>query len=416
MSSKIAKQKQIYSLLSSKFGNLLEPTEQAGEATFNAVLEKVPQEYPGLLDKVYNFYRSIIQNINSGLMTVDLSGEITFANKWAAQLLGYPLKELMGLHLEEILLDTPESEKLLRTLFLPGKRIDDREVGFRTKKGTELTVGLSSSTLRDENNEFNGIVLLFRDLTEIRHLQKQLERMERLALLGELSAGIAHEIRNPLAGIKASAQILEESFGQDDFRLQMVRRIIREVDKSNRLLKEFFKFAKPTRPKLKFSDVEMIIDGVYLLLAPKFQKRNIQFITDFSAETPQIYVDETQIEQVVLNLFLNAIDAMPNGGKLSVRTMPKKLRILDAEQEKLDVMDNELQYVILEITDTGQGIAAKDLEKIFNPFFTTKNEGVGLGLSICSRLIEENGGKIDVASKVNVGTTFVLALPAFIHK
>lgn len=416
MSSKIAKQKQIYSLLSSKFGNLLEPTEQPADGSLSEVLYSAPREHPGLLDKVYNFYRSIIQNINSGLITIDLSGEITFANRWAARLLEFPLEELMGLHLEDILMDTPESEKLLRTMFLPGKRIDDREVCFRTKRGHTLTVGLSSSPLRDENNEFNGIVLLFRDMTEIRHLQKQLERMERLALLGELSAGIAHEIRNPLAGIKASAQILEESFGQDDFRLQMIKRIIREVDKSNRLLKEFFKFAKPTRPKLKFADVEMIIDGVYLLLAPKFQKRNIQFHTEFAPETPQVYVDETQIEQVVLNLFLNAIDAMPDGGKLTVRTLPKRLRILDAEQEKLDVLENELQYVILEITDTGQGIAPKDLDKIFNPFFTTKNEGVGLGLSICSRLIEENGGKIDVASKLNMGTTFVLALPAFVHK
>ncbi|HFE65209.1 MAG TPA: hypothetical protein ENK14_12470, partial [Caldithrix sp.] len=270
--------------------------------------------------------------------------------------------------------------------------------------------------IHDENNKFDGVVLLFRDLTEVRHLKMQVERMERLALLGELSAGIAHEIRNPLAGIKAGAQILEDSFGADDFRYQIVERIVREVDKANRLLKEFFKFARPTKPKFKFHDVEMIIDGVYLLLAPKMQKRNIQFIPDFGTEVPQVYIDETQFEQVILNLFLNSIDAMQAGGKLKVSTFKKRLRVLDKEKEKLDVPNNDLNYVLVEISDTGSGISKENIGKIFNPFFTTKADGIGLGLSICSRLMEENGGKIDVVSEIDKGTTFILALPAFIHR
>jgi signal transduction histidine kinase len=301
-------------------------------------------------------------------------------------------------------------------MFLPGKRIDEKEIKFLKKDNSSIIAGLTTSPIRDENNKFEGVVLLFRDLTEVIHLRLQIERMERLALLGELSAGIAHEIRNPLAGIKAAAQILEDSFGVDDFRYQLIERIIREVDKANRLLKEFFKFAKPTKPKLKFQDIEMIIDGVYLLLAPKLQKRNIQFSADFNTDMPQVFVDETQLEQVILNLFLNSIDAMPGGGKLKVGTNKKNIKLHEKDKQKLNVDSNEVNYVLIEISDSGNGIANGNMKKIFNPFFTTKTDGVGLGLSICSRLVEENGGKIDVTSKKNEGTTFLLAIPAFEHQ
>ncbi|GAB4369406.1 MAG: nitrogen fixation sensor histidine kinase GnfL [Calditrichia bacterium] len=417
MNSKLEKQKQIFSILNNKFSNLLD--EQVDTLSDGNRQKNNPQTQPvdlRLVDRVYNFYRSIIQNINSGLITLDLAGDITFANRTAAKMLGYDVKELLNRHIGELFADDEESRKYLKIMFLPGKRTDDKEVAFRHRDGKTFMVGLSSSPIHDENNKFDGIVLLFRDLTEIRHLKMQVERMERLALLGEISAGIAHEIRNPLAGIKAAAQILEGSFGEDDFRFQIIERIIREVDKANRLLQEFFKFARPTKPKFKFHDIEMIIDGVYLLLAPKMQKRNIQFAPDFGSEVPQVFIDETQIEQVILNLFLNAIDAMPNGGVLKVSTFQKKLRILDKEKEKLNVNDNHLHYVLMEISDTGVGIPEDCIGKIFNPFYTTKTEGVGLGLSICSRLIEENGGKIDVVSKVGKGTTFIVALPAFIHR
>ncbi len=417
MSSKIEKQKQIFDLLNSKFSNLLEEAtiQDSEEKTADIARDKRRIDR-NLIDKVYNFYRSIIQNINGGLITLDLTGEITFANRIAAQLLGYKIEELPGQHIGDLFGTDDSSQKCLRSLFMPGKRIDEREITFRKKNGDTILVGLSASPLHDQDNNFDGVVLLFRDVTEVRHLKLQLERMERLALLGELSAGIAHEIRNPLAGIKAAAQILEDSFGVDDFRYQIIGRIVREVDKANRLLQEFFKFARPTKPKLKFHDIEMIVDGVYLLLAPKMQKRNIQFLPDFGSDVPQVYVDETQIEQVVLNLFLNAIDAMPGGGTLKVSTFIKKLRILENEKESLKVDESELNYVLVEISDTGTGISKENIEKIFNPFFTTKTEGVGLGLSICSRLIEENGGKIDVVSEWGKGTTFVLALPAFIHR
>ena len=416
MQSKLEKQKQIFQLLNQQFSNLLEDISGSNSTALAPQKQQDGESSQiQLLDKVYNFYKSIIQNISSGLLTLDLDGEITFANRMAADMLGYEVKDLLGRYVTDLFPEDEETRKFLKSMFIPGKKVDEKEIVFRKKDGSNIIVGVSASPIHDENNKFDGVILLFRDLTEIRHLKLQVERMERLALLGELSAGIAHEIRNPLAGIKAAAQVLEESFGADDFRNQIIARIVREVDKANRLLQEFFKFARPTKPKLNFHDIEMIIDGVYLLLAPKMQKRNIQFQADFGSNVPRVFVDETQIEQVILNIFLNAIDAMPKGGILRVATYRKKLKLLDEEKDRFQINKSEIEYVLVEISDTGIGIPEEDLDKIFNPFYTTKTEGVGLGLSICSRLITENGGKIDVTSKVNEGTTFVLALPAFIH-
>jgi len=414
MNSKIERQKQIFSLLNSKMS---EDSQADGLLNFKDNKRDVDKilSQANFANQVYHFHKSIIQNINAGLIITDLDGIITFANKIAGRLLDYQVEELLERNMDELFRDKEEAGRLRSLLSLPEKKIDNYETRLIDKNSKELVIGINASTLVDKSNKFEGVVFLFRDLTEIYHLRNQVERMERLALLGELSAGIAHEIRNPLAGIKASAQVLQESLNHEDFRSELINRIVKEVDKSNRLLKEFFKFARPMPPRYGFFDIEMIIDSVYLLLAPRFKKNNIKFKEEFEDHLPQVYIDETQIEQVILNFFLNAVDVMTDGGELEVTTQKKKLSLLDTQQTKYDVPDQELYYVIVSIADTGKGIKPEVIDKIFNPFFTTKKDGLGLGLSICSRLIEENRGKVDVASTPGKGTTFTLALPTFVH-
>jgi PAS domain S-box-containing protein len=415
MTSKLEKQKQILSLLNSRLINnngleteLLQIPESKSDSL------KLPQNR--LINQIYHFHKSIIQNINAGLVTIDLKGEITFVNRITAHLLGYEIEELLGKNLNIFFKYPEEGDKFLKLCALPGKKIDNWESEFLHKTQKSIIVGINSSYLEDLSNNFEGVVLLLRDLTEVHHLKNQVERMERLALLGELSAGIAHEIRNPLAGIKAATQLLEENFTKEDAHNQIISRIIREVDKANRLLKEFFKFARPTRPKPGFHNIGKIIDNVYLLLTPRLKTKEIKFQEDFSTKLPRVYVDETQIEQVILNLFLNAIDAMKTGGFLKVSASTKKINPIDGKGANYSVFDQDLYYVLLEISDTGTGIAPENLKKIFNPFYTTKADGLGLGLSICSRLMEENNGKIDAFSTEGQGTTFVLALPTFVHR
>lgn len=414
MSSKIERQKQIYSLLNTREGENLSPLSPVNPDENTLQVADVLSR-ARFLNQVYHFHRSIIQNINAGLFIIDLDGIITFANKVAARWLYYEVDELLNKNVRELFSDENDARKFLQLISIPGKNIDNYETKFCDKTSNEIIVGIDAASFTDENNRFSGIVMLFRDLTEVYHLRNQVERMERLALLGELSAGIAHEIRNPLGGIKAAAQVLEEDLEKDDFRRELTGRIIREVDKSNRLLKEFFKFAKPTPPRPKFTDIARIIDSVYLLLAPRIKRKNIAFKEEFETHTPQVYVDETQIEQVVLNLFLNAIDVLTEGGTLSVKTEAQKPQAAKNLDQKNLFSKQELYYVNVMISDNGKGIRPEILNKIFNPFFTTKPDGLGLGLSICSRLIEENRGKIDVSSNVGEGTTFSIVLPAFVH-
>jgi len=416
MRSKISKQKQMFSLLNYKFPYMWEDSAQTTtKEQENERKGSVDYHSNQLLNKVYNFYKSIIQNLSSGLIALDLDGGITFANQPAAQLLGYDRQEILKKNIKEIFGNDEESQKSLRALFISQKRINEKEVHFITRNGASIRVGLSSSQIHDENNEFDGVIILFRDLTEIHHLKMQIEKMERLALIGELSAGIAHEIRNPLAGIKAAAQLLQEGGSGNGFNQQVIERIIREVDRANKLLMEFFKFAKPSKPKLNFHDIDLIIDGVALLLAPQMKKSKVELITQFGKEIPEAYVDDTQLEQVIINLFLNAIDAMPEGGKLEVKTYRKLINILGNEKTDFEPDENQLDYVFIEIRDNGVGISPRNLNKIFNPFFTTKKNGLGLGLPICSRLVSENGGNLDLQSEDGKGAIVTVALPAFVH-
>jgi signal transduction histidine kinase len=227
-----------------------------------------------------------------------------------------------------------------------------------------------------------------------------MERIDRLTTLGEVSAGIAHEIRNPLAGIKTSAQVLEESFNPNDHRTQLVRRIVKEIDRSNELLKKFFKFAKPGKPQQRSVDIEALIEGVFIILTSKLRKKKIVLKREYDHNLKHVYVDENQIEQVIFNLLLNAMDAIGEEGEIGIRIYDHPV-----------ISDHTDEMVGEDIHDNGCGISGDLLEKIFNPFYTTKNDGVGLGLSISSRLVEENGGHLNVSSEVGKGSVFTIILP-----
>ncbi len=414
MTSRLQKQKHILALLNSRQDMELPPVSAPSTPSAPSPQRQLLSENR-LIRQVYQFQKSIIQNINAGLLTIDLKGEITFANRSAAVLLGWEIESLLGKNLRDFFHTPGEADKFLSLCTRRGKKIDDWETRFLHKESGVIVVGINSSYLEDARNNYEGVVLLLRDLTEIHHLRNQVERMERLALLGELSAGIAHEIRNPLAGIKVATQLLAEQVEGQTLTRELMCRVIREVDKANILLKEFFKFARPTRPKPGFHSISKIIDGVYLLLASRLKNRGITYVENIEPPVPPVYLDETQLEQVLLNLFINAADAMPGGGELSVTVSTRALNVLEGAERKLAMTNRSMEYVIVQIDDTGTGIPPENLPRIFNPFFTTKPEGLGLGLSICSRLIEENNGKIDVISHKGRGSTFILTLPTFAH-
>jgi PAS domain S-box-containing protein len=356
------------------------------------------------LEQVYQFHKGVIQSISSGLITIDSKGNITFINKAALAILDFEYQELVGEPIRALFADDNEAEKVLDELLNKKRMFESRETNLISRSKKPIPIGFTTTSLSYDDPTYSGVIISFRDLTTLHHYRVQIERIDRLTTLGEVSAGIAHEIRNPLAGIKTSAQVLEESFSPGDHRSQLVARIVKEIDRSNELLKKFFNFAKPGKPKQEFVSLETLIEGIYLLLSSKMKKKEITFEKNIETEISDVYVDENQIEQVLINLFLNSLDAMDKGGSIKVH-----LNIVKNRDEVL--IDNATEAVLLVVEDTGIGIDQENLEKIFNPFFTTKNDGVGLGLSISSRLVEENGGQIFVESEPGQGTKFKLYFP-----
>lgn len=427
MSKRFHQKKEAFEILNEELSDLVPieqriyKKEQEGKiATEPDSKKQIPQEWLDeqaalfkkykLVERVYRFYRNIIQNMSSNIICIDMAGCITFMNANAARTLGYTIDELLGRNLTDLFADPSKDGRIIDLMLLSNKRFESKEVTLKSKKGSMIPIGFSTSSLI-ENNEQIGVIIVFRDLTEIQLMRKQVERMERLATLGELATGIAHEVRNPLGGIKAASQVLEESFDQYDPRLELVSRIVREADRVNNLLMDFFKFAKPVKPSQSYHDVESIIDGIYLLLAAQLKIKRIEFKEQFADVLPKIYADANQIEQVLMNIFLNAIQAMPNGGTLTVKAYATTISKNPHISWSQDIIDKDMPFVAIEIADTGVGIPKENIEKIFNPFFTTKPEGLGLGLSICHRLVTQNNGSIHVSSEINKGTTFTLFLP-----
>ena len=226
--------------------------------------------------------------------------------------------------------------------------------------------------------------------------------MDRLVSLGKLASGIAHELRNPLAGIKTTAQALGEEMTGDDSRREYLHRITKEIDRLNDLLKTFFSFAKPQNLNLVHCHIKDIINEIIPFLIKEIADKGIRFSETYRPQLPKVEVDKTQMHQVFLNLFLNAIQAMPNGGELRIEANPVISRSSTGSQQN---------FIKVVISDSGRGIPPQIVHKIFDPFFTTKSRGIGLGLSITYQIIKKHGGTIKVDSQWEKGTSFVINLP-----
>jgi signal transduction histidine kinase len=226
--------------------------------------------------------------------------------------------------------------------------------------------------------------------------------MDRLISLGKLASGIAHEIRNPLAGIKTTAQALGEEMPPDDPKREYLSRITKEIDRLNEILKTFFSFAKPQSLLLVPCHIKEIINAITPFLIKEIADKGIHFVENYHPQLPKIRVDKIQMHQAFLNLFLNAIQAMPNGGQLKIDGKPVVITSSDGSRQ------NGVRVVV---SDSGKGIPPQILPKIFDPFFTTKPRGIGLGLSITYQIIKKHGGTIEVNSEWEKGTSFVITLP-----
>lgn len=344
-----------------------------------------------------NFNESIIQSMEAGLLTIDLDENITSLNSGGEKILGWKTSECAGKSIRQFLTNE-ETDLLLIKSVSPESRRFSREMEITNKQGNPIYIGYTTTDWLDNRGQKMGMIISFRDISQIKQMQNEVIRMDRLASLGVLASGIAHEIKNPLAGIKTMAQACEEEFDPKDSKREYLTRIVRQVNRLDGLLKTFFSYAKPNPPNRSMHALADILSEVLNLIHNKMQKSNIQYFQKIDHDFPLIHVDANQLQQVFLNLLLNAIDAMPDGGQLEV-----------AAWTKGDLINS--QEVEIFITDTGSGIPSNKLETIFDPFFTTKSNGLGLGLSIVYRIIQSHQGDIFVESQENKGTRFMITLP-----
>jgi len=366
-----------------------------------AAKEEEIQRLTRELEDVRNFMESIIQSIGSGIMITQMNDTITYINQAGERILAYSKDELMGKPFTT--LGLREKQSIIHSLLNNPEDLDTRKEGWmRRKDGSEFPVGFTINNHLSVRGDMIGKIVIFRDLTNIYKIQEEILRMDRLVSLGKLSSGIAHELRNPLAGIKTTAQALGEEMSQEDPRREYLQRITKEIDRLNELLKTFFSFAKPQNLNLIPCHIKDIINEIIPFLIKEIADKGIRFVENYHPEIPYIKVDKNQMHQVFLNLFLNAIQAMPSGGELKIDVTPFVSHTGDGSRQ---------HFIKAVISDRGRGIPPHLIDRIFDPFFTTKPKGIGLGLSIAYQIIKKHGGTIKVESRWEKGTSFIITLP-----
>lgn len=353
------------------------------------------------LESATNITESLIESIGSGIIITEMNDTITYINQAGEKILGYSKGEVFGKPFG--LFGLNEKQNVSYSFLDHPDNLDTRREGrMKRKDGDEIPVGFTINQHLSLSGEAIGKIIIFRDLTRVYRIQEEMLKMDRLVSLGKLASGIAHEIRNPLAGIKTTAQALGEEMAKDDPKREYLNRITKEIDRLNELLKTFFSFAKPQTLLLVPCHIKEIINAIIPFLIKEIADKGIQFVESYHPQLPRIRVDKIQMHQAFLNLFLNAIQAMPYGGELKIEANPVILPSPEGSKQN---------FIKVVVSDSGKGIPPQILPKIFDPFFTTKPKGIGLGLSITYQIIKKHGGTIKVHSQWEKGTSFTINLP-----
>jgi len=343
------------------------------------------------LSRIQAFSDRVIDNMPVGLVAVDENKRIVSLNRVAEQTLSGP--EALGRPFQEVL---PGEVSDLLSRQEPAERdVVSDEVECRLADGRVLSLDVIISSLHDDDGKGTGHIILFRDMTEVQALKKEIETSRRLASLGRLAAGIAHEIRNPLSSIKGFATYFKERYkdNQDDRNTAEI--MIKEVDRLNRVISQLLDFARPLALQKKRVSLQALVQHSLKMIERQATSGGVAIRADLATSLEEINVDFDKVTQVLLNLYLNALEAMGEGGTLSISCSE----------------DQGNPGVKIAVTDTGSGIDKKNLEHIFDPYFTTKQTGTGLGLAIVHKIIEAHGGEVRVDSEVGRGTTVTLFLP-----
>jgi two-component system sensor histidine kinase PilS (NtrC family) len=353
------------------------------------------QEKESAFNQLDLLFRSIVESVDTGIMTMDLQGTIKTFNRAAEQITGFTLSEVKNRPVADIF---PEFAAFYTAGIIKKQSKNRMEVVIEANSGGEIHLGCSISPLKDKQYKEIGSILIFQDLTEIKLMEETLEKSKRLALIGEMAAGLAHEMRNPLASITGSIELLRQSLNLKDTNERLMQIILRGKDQLDNFVRDFLLLAKPIPVIREIVDVNETTAEVLENIKLSRDWTNKIEIRCSLAQKVTAFANREQVRQVIHNLALNAIQAMKEGGVLSIVIKLMKY--------------HGKEVVEIKITDTGSGIEKKDLKKIFEPFFTDKDKGTGLGLTIVGRIVDGYGGRIEIESSINQGTICTVLLPA----
>ena len=330
-------------------------------------------------------------------MAVDTASRVTAFNRAAESITGVPAAEALGQRWSAIFGQGIDLDQVRRATNGPGELPPRHEWKLRRRDGSQVPVGITFWALRSGGGEAVGLIGVCQDLSLIKQMEERMRQADRLAAVGRLAANMAHEIRNPLASISGAVQMLVKDLPTDAMRGRLVEIVLKESGRLNDLVGDFLEYARPAPMAPVAVDMAELIDEVLLLIEHRSLPPNLKIIREYG-ESLLAHVDPQQMRQTIWNLCLNAVQATPDdGGEIRIGS---------------SVPPEDPSRLLIWIADTGSGISDEDLPHIFEPFYSTKAEGSGLGLALVYRVMKDHGGWIDVKTRQGEGTTFTLSLPA----
>lgn len=358
------------------------------------------------IKRLQRYTEKLLTTMNDGLLSIDLNGNIATINPAASNMLNIPSGKGKGYPASVVLSHVPALLDYIKEAAQDMLPSTQGELAINAGDDPR-TILASYSMLLDEAGRGLEIITNLHDITDMKKLESRMRQTERLAALGTLAAGMAHEIRNPLSAIKTFVQLLPRKIGKPEFLEKFQRTVPRELERINSLIEDLLELARDPKYRFGPTDIAVVLGEVIDLFGEEMRLRQIECSVEILPELPKVWADSEQLMRAVQNLVKNAIQAMPSGGRLSIKATWKA----ESYSEK-QVLLNQYGWGAITFRDTGNGIAADTIKHIFNPFFTTKDTGTGLGLAITHKVITEHRGHIDVESQAGEGTSFTIVLPA----
>lgn len=351
-----------------------------------------------------NLYGMILENVEDAVIALDEDGLITLLNPAAQIFTGISEKQSLGRSFVELFRHQKNLCYLVRTTLTEGRSISDHET-VKLLGARPRPVSVTASPLLTADGKQQGAVLILRDLTQVRQLEAAVQRADQMAMVGTMSAGLAHEIKNPLGGIKGAAQLLQMELQDGSDLVEYPQIMIREVERINSIIEELLDLAKPRQPKIELVNISQILDEIMLLQKQALSERRIRFQLNLDPSIPPTYGDRDLLIRLFLNLIKNAGEAVPEDGEIIIESR------IDTDYHLGRPGGRSVPLILITISDTGPGIPPEAMERIFTPFYTTKTGGTGLGLAICQKIVTDHGGFLKITPRPTGGTSVKVSLP-----